>query len=422
MGQHKLKVRFILFFSEGTPHEPLTDALAPVFDAIRTWCDLTLTPFAQYSKVTAGNQNELVLPLVLTGGSEDIFLRYGVLLPSPIYILYSGQHNSLAASLEIASYMSGGRLSSQIIYRLDQFSAQQADEFLRMQQTYLRLRKTRIAQIGGQATWLVASDLDQDRMTRLLGVQFEQIGMAALAGVFKKATALNEENQKRCQTLLSDCKGLENIEEASVTQAMRLYQALQEVLDYFQCNALSICCFDLIDLIQTSACLALALFNAQGIPAGCEGDMPAMMSLLLATSLTQKTGFMCNPADIDFETNTLQAVHCSAPLDMVSPYHLNTHFETGKSVAVQGTFNPEKPFTVVKWAGENLERFFVAQGVSVPAPFCKDRCRTQITLQLDRSLMDFHLKGMANHLIVVEGHYASLFSQWNNYLKYLRKD
>ena len=48
---------------------------------------------------------DLKLIFIQTGGSEGLFLQYFEVLQEPYYLLTNGGNNSLAASLEILSYL-----------------------------------------------------------------------------------------------------------------------------------------------------------------------------------------------------------------------------------------------------------------------------------------------------------------------------
>ena len=59
----------------------------------------------------------------------------------------------------------------------------------------------------------------------------------------------------------------------------------------------------MIEKLGTTGCLALALLNDEGIPAGCEGDLQSIFTLLIAKTLTGQAGFMANPAFINDDLN-----------------------------------------------------------------------------------------------------------------------
>lgn len=77
--------------------------------------DTIATQVAHHLQSTIHNPQNSQVIHVLTGGTESLFLekvKEGVIdLTKPIYLVASGQSNSLAASLEILAYINqhGGR-------------------------------------------------------------------------------------------------------------------------------------------------------------------------------------------------------------------------------------------------------------------------------------------------------------------------
>lgn len=61
-------------------------------------------------------QSDLSLVLVRTGGSEGLFLKIINNLKPPIYLLSYGYNNSLAACIEILSYLNLHHIDGQIIH------------------------------------------------------------------------------------------------------------------------------------------------------------------------------------------------------------------------------------------------------------------------------------------------------------------
>ena len=100
----------------------------------------------------------------------------------------------------------------------------------------------------------------------------------------------------------------------------------------------------------------MALLNAEGIPAGCEGDMPALLTMSIGKALTGQCGFQANPSHIDPETGEILLAHCTVPFDMIGRYSFNTHYESGIGIALHGEL-PEGKATICKVSGD-LSRTF----------------------------------------------------------------
>jgi len=159
--------------------------------------------------------------------------------------------------------------------------------------------------------------------------------------------------------------------------------------------------------VHNTGCLALAKLNAEGYVAGCEGDVPTMLTMMVARALFGCSGFQANPASVNVETGEILFAHCTIPLDMVQRYELDTHYESGIGVGIRG-YMQEGPVTVFKLSGD-LSRFFVAEGELIRNQSEPDLCRTQQVVRLSHieDAQYFLKEPIGNHHVVVPGHLAS---------------
>ncbi len=337
-------------------------------------------------------KGDLSLIYVRTGGTEGLFKQ---LLPElqakssrPFYLLTSGKSNSLAASMEILSYLRQHGIAGEIIHGSTAYIAQRIRLLTTIEQACRRLQGARLGIVGEPSDWLISSHADKQIVAERLGIELVDIPM---------------------QTLIDK---LENGEApASVMAgAERIYEALKEVVMTYRLSGFTIRCFDLLTAVKNTGCLALAKLNAEGYVAGCEGDVPAMLSMMIVRSLLDISGFQANPSTIDPEKGEMLFAHCTIPLDMVERYEYDTHFESGIGVGIRG-FMKEGPVTIFKMAG-NLSRAFVAEGMLVRNQAKPDLCRTQQVIELsDKSQTDYFMKNpIGNHHIIMPGYQRDLIT------------
>jgi L-fucose isomerase-like protein len=192
---------------------------------------------------------------------------------------------------------------------------------------------------------------------------------------------------------------------------LKIYQALKGIVDKYQLNGLTIRCFDLLTTVRNTGCIALAKLNAEGIVAGCEGDVPAMLSMMISQSLTGVTGFQANPARINPETGELLFAHCTIPFNMVERYELDTHFESGIGVGIRG-YMKEGPVTIFKVSG-NMQRYFAEEGTLLRNQAEADLCRTQQIIRMDNPshARYFLTDPIGNHHIIIPGHHQMILEE-----------
>lgn len=186
---------------------------------------------------------------------------------------------------------------------------------------------------------------------------------------------------------------------------------MKKIIEEYHLQGLTIRCFDLLPTLHNTGCLALAQLNAEGIIAGCEGDIPAMLSMKIAHALTGKTGFQANPATINPTTGQILFAHCTIPFDMIERYELLTHFESGIGVGIRG-YMKEGPVTIFKMSGK-LDRYFAEEGTLIECQDKPNLCRTQQLIQLSPESTQYFLTNpISNHHIVIPSHCKALLQQF----------
>ena len=346
----------------------------------------------------------LDLIYVRTGGAEGIFKA---LLPEMLargieryYLLTSGQSNSLAASLEILSYLRAQGLKGEVLHGSDAYVSGRIRVLEQVTRARTALHGQRIGVIGQPSDWLIASHADPMAVLDRLGVRMVEVPMEELLAEIAKAPGAPAPQEQRMERKVRD----------AYPGAVRIYNALKVLVDRYQLGAFTLRCFDLLTAVGNTGCLALACFNADGIPAGCEGDVPALLSMMISRSLTGVTGFQANPSRIDTESGRMLFAHCTIPFNMVTDWQFDTHFESGIGVGIHGLF-PEGPVTVFKVSGK-LDRHFAAEGVVEGNQYEPNLCRTQVRIQIKPDEARYFLTNpIGNHHILIPGHCKALLEE-----------
>ena len=346
----------------------------------------------------------LNLIYVRTGGTEGIFKRLFPKLREksdrPFYLLTSGKSNSLAASMEILSYLRQNNVSGEIIHGRPEYITSRIILLEKVEGARKKMNGCRLGIIGKPSDWLISSYADDGILKQRLGIELVDIPMDelldTLAGIPEEITSETSDKE-----IIRD----------SLPGANRIYKALRDIINKHQLQGFTLRCFDLLTTVKNTGCLALAKLNSEGFVAGCEGDVPAMLSMKIIQSVTGLSGFQANPSAIDPETGEILFAHCTIPLNMVERYEFDTHFESGIGVGIRGYMN-EGAVTVFKVSGD-LSRSFIAEGTLVRNQSKPDICRTQQVIQLsDKSQVSYFLTNpIGNHHIIVPGCWKSLLEE-----------
>ena len=338
-------------------------------------------------------QDEFALLYVASGGSEGYFLEvFDQLKARHCYILTSGESNSLAASMEILSYLRKHHGSGEILHGEIAQVAQQIRALRNAHRSLNALRGKKLGCIGQPSDWLIASDYAPDTVMNQLGLGFVTIPMEELLEEIRH----HRYEDNPCTELFKQ----EAFDQSELEKALFVYGAFQRIVDRYNLCGVSVRCFDLLDTVHTTGCLGLSILNSLGVYGGCEGDMPTLLSMAILGSITGEPLFMCNPSRFDTKAGCATFAHCTVPTAMLKSFCLNTHFESGIGVAIQGKFETGD-CTLFKCEGD-LSRYFVQEGTVLETPFSNMLCRTQIRVGLD-DFSYFLTNPINNHHVICRG-------------------
>lgn len=342
-------------------------------------------------------ETDFCLIYIMTGGTEGIFLQnLDILTDKPCYLLTSGESNSLAASMEILSYLKSHGYRGEILHGSSSHIAARINNLYRTERTLAKLNGAKIGWIGGSSDWLIDSEPDSEAYKNYLGLEIVKISMDELLNEIKKGGYPRNEWTDKLESLNYDSKEME--------KALNVYGAAKRIVEKYGLSAVTVRCFDLLTTVHTTGCLALSILNAEGIYAGCEGDMPSLISMIILGEISQKPVFMCNLNRIDTENNELIFAHCTLPANMPYQMSLTTHYESGIGVAIAGSI-PEEDFTIFKISND-LSQCFAAEGKILENRREPDLCRTQIKVSMD-NYNYFLTDPIANHHVICVGKFKS---------------
>jgi L-fucose isomerase-like protein len=363
------------------------------------------------SDFTLYGSDDLSLIYVRTGGTEGLFQEVFANLDGPILLLTSGRSNSLAASMEILSFLNQQGRSGEIIHGSVSYIAERIKVLAQVAKARKVLRGSRLGVIGAPSDWLISSTPDASALYERLGIELVDVPISELveeyhltdfgqgSEVADKAKAEFESHAPAALQKYSE-------------GAFKIYCALKSLIRRYELNGLTLRCFDLLDSLGNTGCLALAILNAEGIPAGCEGDVPALVSMTIGSALTGVSGFQANPSRIDPQTGEILFAHCTVPLNMLRSYTFNTHFESGIGIAISGNI-PVGDATVFKVSGD-LNTYFCCPAELLKCQSEASLCRTQAVLKIkgdaEAICRDYFLKKpVGNHHIIFPGDHHALF-------------
>ena len=352
---------------------------------------------------------------VRTGGTEGIFRQlFEGHEGARVRLLTSGQSNSLAASMEIISWLNQQGLGGEIIHGSVKEIASDLLKYYppvghissKLLHPFVDpgvLEGKRFGVVGKPSDWLISSAVDYEKARELLGATLVDIPIEELVALASAADGRGS----RALAARGVVKGSDEQNGGPYGRALtdedfdgseRIYQALKQIIAKYKLDGLTLRCFDLLSALHNTGCLSLARLNAEGYVATCEGDIPAMLSMAVVRKRRAVSGFQANLSRI--EGNKFLFAHCTVPLDMVSDYCYDTHFESGIGVAILGIL-PAGKARLFKISAD-LEHCIDVPVEITDNPYGPNLCRTQVQIKGSAELRRYCLGSpLGNHHIIV---------------------
>jgi len=342
------------------------------------------------------------LIFIKSGGVEGKFKQIFKQVKGPYLLLSSGLHNSLAASLEIASFLKQKGEKVEIIHGDSDYIAMRIKELSKIFKVKNRLASTKLGVIGKPSDWLIASEVDYNKIKETLGISLIDIGMDELVKEIERDHNFNHRK-------LNDIKNKE-FDSKSIDGALKIYNGFKAIVNKYKLDGITVRCFDLLEIYKNTGCLGLALLNDEGIMGGCEGDIPALVSMVILHYLTDEPIFMANPASIDINKKEIILAHCTLPLNMPDEFYLKTHFESGLGVGIQGVIE-EGEAAIFKLSGDG-KKYFVSGGEIIENLNKESLCRTQIRMKVNEDIKYFLQNSLGNHHLICKGDNSKLVNEF----------
>jgi L-fucose isomerase-like protein len=403
-----MKIALVSFLADINDQQKIDQSLSDKYESLNnnfeiTEIDAEEVPYHDFSEY------DLTINFIKSGGSENKFADVFDYLPRPVYLFAVERYNSLPAALEILSFVKSEDVSAKILHgEMDQINAEikKLAEYKKVRES---ITEARIGIIGKPSDWLIGSKVDYEHAGHHWGTQFIDIVMEDFYKIYEK---VDEKKAEKKAAELEDAaeKMVENSHE-DLVEAAKIYYALKEIIDKYSLDALTLRCFDIVEELNTTGCLALALLNNEGIIAGCEGDIPAVFTMYLAYQLTGEIPFMANPAAVDSKEDNIIFAHCTIATSITDKFILRSHFETGIGVGIQGIVD-EGTVTVFKIAGAGLEQYFAAEGRIIDNLDSSTACRTQLKVNLPGGSDYFLNDAAANHHILISGSHTDKINEF----------
>ena len=143
-------------------------------------------PMERVDSVDAFQSDAVPLIFIQTGGTENQFAQILDQLPQPVILLTHGEINSLAASIEILTYLQQHNYKGEVIHGELDYIASRLINLQKIHQTRQYLSGAKLGVIGKPSDWLIASQMDKALARKKLGCEILDIPIEELIELSKK--------------------------------------------------------------------------------------------------------------------------------------------------------------------------------------------------------------------------------------------
>ncbi len=253
---------------------------------------------------------------------------------------------------------------------------------------------------------------------RKLGVDFASVSSEDFVNELERVDAA--EAQEVARQWSEGARGSAESSAQEVLEGARDYLAMQQLVARAGAQAVSVGCLEIMYARGRSPfCFALATMRDIGLPAGCEADAGATLTMMLLDYLADRPAYMGNLVHADPDTNLVSISHGCSPVrvagrDKPSKDYRLVHSHSippftrdlsgGAGVTSYVDYGDVgQPVTIAR-LGADLEGLFAARGEIVA---CRDTIcdRTTLTIRV-ADARDFFRKATGNHQVVIYGDYV----------------
>ncbi len=331
-----------------------------------------------------------IVIVIATGGTEFLIRHISRKFNGPILLFTYPYYNSLASGLEAFGKL---RFTQKIKIAYGNMDFEEIERFYYLCRTLENLNALKVVSIGPPSKWLLTSE--NKTILGNFGLVYREISLDKFMEIFNKVSEKEVEKVKR--NFKYKFPQMENLDDS-----LKVYVSLKKIIKELNVSAVTVRCFDLLKY-KLTACLALAMLNSEGIVAGCEGDIQALITMIVAYNLTGKIPWMANPCQINYLENSITLAHCTIGFNLLEKNSIEylPHMESGLGISLRGNITAKKGI-LLRMGSIDLSRIQLAETEVLESNFKDPRlCNVQLKVALDIPLKKWLNNTLGNHQIFV---------------------
>ncbi len=258
----------------------------------------------------------------------------------------------------------------------------------------------------------IDGDSEQQTFVPKLGTEIRRIPHQRFYDQYA-STETTAEVRHLAKSYRSHAKDIVEPNEDDILEAARCYYALRQLVAEEKADALMMNCLPGLQMPHKHVppCMGFMSLRDEGVPAGCQSDLNATVTLLLVQYLYNRPGFQQN-ASMDTANNLYFGAHCTSPSCMNGPntkperYILRSHAEAGWGCVPRVLFAKDQEVTLAQYVNGEAPGMIVYTGAIVDCPKIPPTggCRTNLRMTVNEVDDVRDVQGM--HQVIFYGNHG----------------
>jgi len=247
-----------------------------------------------------------------------------------------------------------------------------------------------------------------------LGTRVQRVPLQDFYDLFAATGRTAEVNERARRYLRESVRRVEP-DENDVYESAKCYSVLKQIIRRENADAMMMTCLPglMHPRKHVPPCMGFMDLRDEGIPAGCESDLDATLTMMLLQYLFDKPGFQHNPT-ANTDKQLYFAAHCTSASKMHGPslprepYALRGHAEAGWGCVPQVLFTKGQKVTFGKFHSKPAPPEMVIYSGTIdgcPPNPPAGGCRTNVEIKLDAISDPAQVK--SHHLCLCYGEHAA---------------
>lgn len=339
--------------------------------------------------------NALPVFIALTGGVSGLMQKFSSIANYRRVIVFGhGEHNSLASAVSAKVKMELKGTWTWLFHCKSANSPECAVEVQRMLNV-----ASAVASLLNSKILLVGPYTEKPQSAKEFEAKFESA--VDTVTMDDLASRLKYPGKEYVEHFLEVFSKVESrVPRNTLTNVASIYASLRAVAELGNYDGVALDCFPYLVKYGVTPCTALALLNAEGVVASCEGDLTALTLMLISKALTRANGWIANT--VTFEDERAYFAHCTIALNMVKEPVIVTHFESGYPYSLTGKLL-NNIYTIASLSPDFAIMAMTTGRVLDSGLIYDTMCRMQTILELGFPAKKMPLVAVANHHVLIPG-------------------